>query len=197
VKRIIAMLMVVLGRGTGGERSGGGGSSAEELGTGRRSRRRVPRRGARPRDLAAEGVAEMIRGLPPEVPRESALRIVQGTLAAAGVEASSLEGYTRARISELSSEVGDARQRQKEFQEQTEEEVRSLEGEIRRVREDCETILTEEERKISEACGVLEEMRRVRAFFGFPETNGEEEEEGAAVRSGGQEDTQPLGVLGS
>jgi hypothetical protein len=192
VKRIIAMLMVVLGRGADGEHSGGGGSSAEGSGT---TTRRRSRRRPRSRDLAAEGVAEMIRGLPPDVPRESALRIVRGTLAAAGVEVSSLEGYTRARVSELSSEVGAARQRQKEFQEQTEEEVRSLEGEIRRAREACETILTEEERKITEACGVVEEMRRVRAFFGFPETNGEEE--GAAVRSGGQEDTQPLGVLGS
>jgi hypothetical protein len=52
--------------------------------------------------------------------------------------------------------------------------VRSLEEEIREAKEACEDIVSYEEEKISRAWATLEGARRVRAFFEFPETEGEE-----------------------
>jgi hypothetical protein len=52
--------------------------------------------------------------------------------------------------------------------------VRSLEEEIREAKEACEDIVSYEEEKISRAWATLEGVRRVRAFFEFPETEGEE-----------------------
>jgi hypothetical protein len=186
VKRIIAMLMAVLGMDTKEEESRP--YSAEEIGT-IRPRRGNTREGQQPRDLTVERAAEIIDELPSEVPRESALRIVQGTLGAVGIEVYHLERCTRTQVAELTSEVELARNRQQEFQEKTEETVRSLQEELRKAREACDVILTEEERKISRASAALQEARRVRAFFDFPNTDGEENIECI------DEDTQPLGVL--
>src|ERR687898_537226 len=127
-----------------------------------------------PRDFIVERVAETIADLPEGVPQESAVLIVRRTLAAAGVKLSELDASTQAQESKLNSEIGLARNRQEEVREKTQEQVRSLEEEIRKAKEACEDIVSYEERKISQAWATLEGVRRVRAFFEFPETEGEE-----------------------
>src|SRR5215212_2225463 len=99
-----------------------------------------------PRDFIVERVAETIADLPPGVPQESAVLIVRKTLVAAGVKLSELDASTQAQESKLKSEIGLARNRQKEVQEKTQEQVRTLEG-----------------------------VRRVRAFFELPETESEDD----------------------
>jgi hypothetical protein len=123
--------------------------------------------------FSAERAVEIIDDLPPDVPRESALRIVQGTLTAAGVRVEDLERSTRTREAKLGSEIERARSRQRELQERTDETVRSLEEEIRRAQEVRESGLAEEERRISRASVGLENIKRVRAFFGFPKVEEE------------------------
>ena len=123
--------------------------------------------------FTAERAAEIIDDLPPDVPRESALRIVHGTLTAAGVSVEDLERSTRTREARLSSEIELARSRQRDLQKRTDETVRSLEEEIRRAHEACESGLAEERVRISRASVGLENMKRVRAFFGFPEVEEE------------------------
>ena len=61
-----------------------------------------------------------------------------------------------------------------EVREKTQEQVRSLEEEIRKAKEACDDIVSYEERKISQAWATLEGVRRVRAFFELHETDGEE-----------------------
>ena len=58
-----------------------------------------------------------------------------------------------------------ARKRQEEVRQKTQEQVRSLEEEIKKAKEDCEGIVSYEEEKISRAWATLEGVRRVRAFF--------------------------------
>lgn len=123
--------------------------------------------------FSAERAVEIIDDLPADVPRESALRIVQGTLTAAGVRVEDLERSTRTREAKLGSEIERARSRQRELQERTDETVRSLEEEIRRAHEVRESGLAEEERRISRASVGLENIKRVRAFFGFPKVEGD------------------------
>jgi hypothetical protein len=123
--------------------------------------------------FTVERAAEIIDNLPPDVPQESALRIVHGTLTAAGVSVEDLEGSTRTREAKLSSEIELARSRQRELQERTDETVRSLEEEIRRAHEARESGLAEERVRISRASVGLENIKRVRAFFGFPEVEEE------------------------
>jgi len=125
--------------------------------------------------FTVERAAEIIDDLPPDVPRESALRIVHGTLTAAGVSVENLERSTRTREAKLDSEIELARTRQRELQERTDETVRSLEEEIRRAHEARESGLAEEKVRISRASVGLENIKRVRASFGFPEV-----EEGAS-----------------
>ena len=154
--------------------------SSEEVKT-RRSRRSSSSRGApdeeKPplRDLITERVAETIADLPEGVPQESAVLIVRRTLAAAGVKLSELDASTQAQESKLNSEIGLARNRQKEVREKTQEQVRSLEEEIRKAKEACEDIVAYEERKISQASATLEQVRRVRAFLESPTSEGEED----------------------
>ena len=128
-----------------------------------------------PRDFITERVAETIADLPEGVPQESAVLIVRRTLAAAGVKLSELDASTQAQESRLNSEIGFARNRQKEVQEKTQEQVRSLEEEIRKAKEACDDIVSYEERKISQAWATLEGVRRVRAFFELHESEGEED----------------------
>ena len=118
-----------------------------------------------PRDFLVESVAETIAELPAGVPQESAVLIVRRTLAAAGVTLSELDASTQAQESKLSSQIGLARNRQEEVRQKTQEQVRSLEEEIRKARDACEDIVSYEEKKISRAWATLEGVRRVRAFF--------------------------------
>ena len=127
-----------------------------------------------PQDFITERVAETIADLPEGVPQESAVLIVRRTLAAAGVKLSELDVSTQAQESKLNSEIGLAQNRQVEVREKTQEQVRSLEEEIRKAKEACEDIVSYEERKISQAWATLEGVRRVRAFFELHETEGEE-----------------------
>ena len=151
--------------------------SAEELGASRRSpKRQEPEDEQHAHGFTAERAAEIIDDLPPEVPRESALRIVRGTLEAAEVRVDDLERSTRVREAKLRSEMELARSRQQELRERTDEVVRSLEEEIRKAREARDTGVATEEQRVSRASMGLDALRRVRAFFGFPEV--EEEETG-------------------
>src|SRR5215217_7409803 len=146
--------------------------SSEEVETGR-PRRSSSSRGVAdeeellppPRDFLVESVAETIVELPAGVPQESAVLIVRRTLAAAGVTLSELDTSTQAQESKLSSQIGLARNRQEEVRQKTQEQVRSLEEEIRKARDACEDIVSYEEKKISRAWATLEGVRRVRAFF--------------------------------
>ena len=157
-------------------------SSGEGIAGGRGSARRaVPREGHRPpRDLTVERLAGTIADLPPDVPRESAVLIVRKTLDAAGVRLSEVDESTREQESKLSSEIGLAEERQKEFREKTKETVRSLEEQIRKATEACEDVVAYEERKIHRDRALLGELRRVRAFFELPGTEGGEEDAGRA-----------------
>ena len=147
--------------------------SAEELET-RRSRRERREVRQQPRDLTVQKVAEVIDELPSDVSCESASFIVRHALAAVGIEISSIEKVTQARESKLSSEIELIRKRQKQFREQTEEAVRSFEEEIRKVQKACDTVLAEDEKNLTRASAALEEVRRIRVFFDFSETNREE-----------------------
>jgi hypothetical protein len=166
--------------------------SGEEEVEPRGSRRKgEPEEGHRPLGHTIERVAETIAELPSAVPRESAVLIVRRTLEAAGVKLSELDASTGAQGSRLSSEVELARARQREVSEKTQEIVRSLEEEIRKAREACENIVVYEERKISRATATLEELRRVRAFFGLP--GAEEEEDAGPDEQGTQQQQQQQG----
>ncbi len=144
--------------------------SAEEVGTRRSEDREEPDEvEQRPQGFTVERAAEVIDDLPPDVPRESALRIVRGTLTAAGIMVEDLERSSRVRESKLNSEMDLARARQEEIRRGTEEVVRSLEEEIRKAREDRDTGIAQEEDRISRASAGIEGIKRVRAFFGFPE----------------------------
>ena len=171
----------MLGRDTDEYDSGSYYSSDEvETRRSRRSRRSNSSRGVAdeveppPRDFITERVAETIADLPEGVPQESAVLIVRRTLAAAGVKLSELDASTQAQESKLNSEIGLAQNRQGEVREKTQEQVRSLEEEIRKAKEACDDIVSYEERKISQAWATLEGVRRVRAFFELHETEGEE-----------------------
>ena len=193
MKRIISMLMVLLGKVA--DEDDALAYSAEEVGT-RRSRREQRKEEQQPWDLTVERAAEIIDELPSDVSRESAARIVRGALAAVGIEVSNLERITRARESKLRSEIELVRDRQKEFREKAEEavgileeEINKVQEEIRKVQEASATVLAEEEKKIARASVALKDARCVRAFFGFPETEGEENDTPST-----QDDTRPFGT---
>jgi hypothetical protein len=141
-----------------------------------------------------ERAARIIDHLPSDVSRESAVHIVRGTLEAAGIKVEDLERSTRARETKLDSEIELARSRQNDLRERTEDVVRSLQEEMRKVREACDIGIAEEEEKVSRAIGGLKEMKRVRAFFGFPETEVEKGGADPAAAPTGDE-TQDLGAL--
>ena len=147
--------------------------SSEEIGT-RGARRGAPEVGQQLRSSTIEHLAEVITDLPSTVPWQSAVLIVRKTLAAAGVKLSELDASTQAQESKLSSQIGLARNRQEEVRQKTQEQVRSLEEEIRKARETCEDVVAYEERKISRDRALLENARRVRAFFEFPDTERED-----------------------
>jgi hypothetical protein len=149
---------------------------AEAFETLRPRKRSTPGLGVRPWDFAVELVVETIDDLPSNFPRESAIRIVRRTLSAAGIEIGDFNRRTWARIPQISSEIELARRRDKEFKEKTEEDIRSLEGEIRKAREAYESIHAKEEGEISRASKELENIKRVRSFFGFSDVERDENE---------------------
>ena len=159
--------------------------SREEIG------KRVPGKEASGEELqgfTVERAARIIDDLPPEVPQESAVRIVRGTLVAAGIEIEDIKKSARARESKLNSEIEFARGRQEDLRKRTEEVVRSLEEEKRKAREARDTGIAQEEENISRAVRGLEETGRVRAFFGFPEA----EQSIDAVGAPSRDDTRSL-----
>ena len=171
----------MLGRDTDDEYDDSGAYYPSEEVETRRPRRRSSSRGVLDeeepptRDFITERIAETIADLPEGVPQESAVLIVRRTLAAAGVKLSDLDASTQAQESKLNSEIGLAQNRQVEVREKTQEQVRSLEEEIRKAKEACEDIVSYEEGKISRAWATLEGARRVRAFFELHESEGEED----------------------
>jgi hypothetical protein len=121
------------------------------------------------RGFTVERAAAVIKNLPPEVPRSSAVRIVRGTLEAAGIDLADLVTSTTARESKLNSTIEFSQSRIHELNEQTEEVIRSYELEIRKAREARNSGISEEERKIAGARSGLEDVERVRDFFGLQE----------------------------
>jgi hypothetical protein len=151
--------------------------STEEIGARRpsgRGRREPDEEAQWPQGFTVERAAEIIDDLPPDVPRESALRIVRGTLTAAGIRVEDLERSTRTREAKLNSEIDLARDRQEELRQGTEEIMRSLEEEMKKARADRDAGIAEEEERIARASEGIEGIKRVRAFFGFPEPEEEE-----------------------
>jgi hypothetical protein len=131
--------------------------SAEEVGRAEET--------AQPRGFTVERAAEVIKNLPPEVPHSSAVRIVRGTLQAAGIDTADLATSTRARESKLTSEIELSQGRIQELKDETEEVIRSHELEIRKARETRDLGISEEERRISDARSGLQDVERVRDFF--------------------------------
>ena len=134
-------------------------------------------REARPhsRAFTVERAAEVIKNLPPEVPRPAAVRIVRQTLEAAGIDINELDSSTRAREARLESEIDLSENRIRKLKEDTEDVIRNLEDQIRKAREARNFGVAEEERKIDEAESGLEDIDMVRGFFGLPQ-NGTDEE---------------------
>ena len=140
--------------------------SSEEVGTGASGRGAADTPEAQ--GFTVERAAEVIRHLPPEVPRPAAVRIVRGTLEAAGIDIAELASSTRARESRLNSEIDLSEGRIQQLKDETEEVIRSLEDEIRKAREARNFGVAEQERKIAAAESGLEDVDRVRDFFGLP-----------------------------
>lgn len=148
--------------------------TAEEVGTGSSG---MGEQGVTAHGFTVERAAEVIKNLPPEVPRISAVRIVRGTLEAAGIDIAELESSTRARESRLNSEIDLSESRIQELKDETEEVIRNLEDEIRKAREARNFGVSEEERKIQEAETGLDNIDLVREFFDLPQ----DEQEAAIV----------------
>jgi hypothetical protein len=141
--------------------------------------------------FTVERAAEVIRNLPPEVPRPAAVRIVRGTLEAAGIDIAELESSTRARESKLNSEIDLSENRIQQFKDETEEVIRNLEDQIRKAREARDFGVSEEERKISSAETGLDNIDMVRDFFGLLQ---EEADEQLADPAAGEETQVMEGV---
>jgi hypothetical protein len=150
-----------------------------------------PELGEQPWNSGVELVVETIDDLPSNFPRESAVRIVRRTLTAAGIEIGDFNRRTWARMPQIDSEMELARSREKEFQKKTEEDIRALEGEIRKAREAYEAVRAKEEEEISRASKELENIKRVRAFFGFSDMERDENESASGEAT---EERGPLGL---
>lgn len=134
--------------------------------------------GPHSRAFTVERAAEVIKNLPPEVPRPAAVRIVRQTLEAAGIDINELDSSTRARESRLESEIDLSEDRIRKLKDDTEDVIRNLEDQIRKAREARNFGVAEEERKIDEAETGLEDIDMVRGFFGLPQSDEPEEEPG-------------------
>ena len=126
-----------------------------------------------PRGFTVERAAKVIRNLPPEVPRPAAVRIVRGTLEAAGIDLADLATSTKARESKLNSEIELSQGRIQKLKEDAEEAIRALEEEIRKTSEARDAGVADEERKISGARTGLGDVEMVRNFFGLPRGDAE------------------------
>src|SRR5215203_2640619 len=151
--------------------------------------------------FTVERAAEVIRNLPPEVPRPAAVRIVRGTLEAAGIDIAELESSTRARESRLNSEIDLSENRIQQFKDETEEVIRNLEDQIRKAREARDFGVSEQERKIAAAESGLDNIDMVRDFFGLSQESaggspadsaGEETQVMEGVEDEEEDDTQVL-----
>ena len=142
--------------------------------------------------FTVERAAEVIRNLPPEVPRPAAVRIVRGTLEAAGIDIDELESSTRARESKLNSEIDLSENRIQQLKDETEEVIRNLEDQIRKAREARNFGVSEEERKISAAESGLDNIDMVRDFFGLPQEEVDEPVADPAVDPAAGEETQVM-----
>ena len=167
--------------------------SVEAIGMGRPKKRDESGLGDQRWDSAVKLVVETIDDLPSNFPRDSAVRIVKRTLAAAGIEIGDFNKRTWARMPQISAEIELARSREKEFQKKTEEDIRALEEEIRKAREAYETIRAEEEAEISHASKERENIKRVRAFLGFSDMD--PDAEGDKSTSASDEATEKPGPL--
>jgi hypothetical protein len=148
--------------------------SAEAFGMKRSRKTNESEFGRQPWDCGVELAIEIIDDLPSNFPQDSAVRIVRRPLAAAGIEVDEFNRCTWARMPQIDSEIELAKRRDKEFKEKTEEDIRSLEGEIRKAREAYESIHAKEEGEISRASKELENIKRVRGFFGFSDMEADE-----------------------
>lgn len=127
------------------------------------------------RAFTVERAAEVIKNLPPEVPRPAAVRIVRQTLEAAGIDINELDSSTRAREARLESEIDLSENRIRKLKDDTEDVIRNLEDQIRKAREARNTGVSEQERKIEEAESGLEDIDMVRGFFGLPQNSPDDE----------------------
>jgi len=142
--------------------------------------------------FTVERAAEVIRNLPPEVPRPAAVRIVRGTLEAAGIDIAELESSTRARESKLNSEIELSENRIQQLKDETEEVIRNLEDQIRKAREARNFGVSEEERKISAAETGLDNIDMVRDFFGLPQEEVDEPPADPVADAAAGEETQVM-----
>jgi hypothetical protein len=141
-----------------------------------------------PRGFTVERAAAVIKNLPPEVPYSSAVRIVRGTLEAAGIDFTDLATSTRTRESKLNSEIELSQTRIQELKDNTEEVIRTYELEIRKAREARDLGISEEEHRISGARSGLEDVERVRDFFAL--SGGDYSTTGELPGDPTEEDTQ-------
>lgn len=123
------------------------------------------------RSFTVERAAEIIKHLPSEVPRSSAVRIVRQTLVAAGIDMDDLTRSTESREEKLDSEIERRQGKIADLRQRTDETVRDLERRIREIREDRDAGVATEERRISTARDGLEDVGRVREFFDLPKSS--------------------------
>jgi hypothetical protein len=168
-------------------------NSTKAFDTVRSRKRSKPELEEQPRDGGVNLALETIDDLPSDFPRDSAVRIVRRTLAAAGIEIGEFNKFTWERTPHIRAEMELARSREKEFQKKTEEDIRALEAEIRKARETYETIRAKEEGEISRASKELENIKRVRDFFGFSDMEGDNS---VSVRGEATEERGPLYAAG-
>ena len=154
--------------------------------------------------LTVERAASVIRNIPDDVPRGSAVPIVRLTLEAAGISMGELGTSSRARESKLNSVIEQREHRIQKLQEDTEkavrykeQEIRSLEEDIKKFRQARDNGISQEEKKISAARSGLEEVELVRNFFDLsaeeePPLAEEEAAEGPEVEGSVGEDTQVM-----
>ncbi|AHY45378.1 Hypothetical Protein RradSPS_0095 [Rubrobacter radiotolerans] len=135
------------------------------------------------RSFTVERAAEIIKHLPPEVPRSSAVRIVRQTLVAAGIDMEDLARSTEDREDRLDAEIEQREERIEDLRQRTDEEVRELERRIREAREERDSGIAAEERRITTAKSSLEDVQRVRDFFDLPRGGGAQDGLGEADES--------------
>ena len=146
------------------------------------------------RAFTVERAAEVIKNLPPEVPRPAAVRIVRQTLEAAGIDINELDSSTRAREARLESEIDLSENRIRKLKDDTEDVIRNLEDQIRKAREARNFGVAEQERKIDAAEAGLEDIDMVRGFFGLSQSDAAEEPDSPPGDATAGDETQVIHV---